>query len=89
MLDNFFAHCLELPYWHYQLVLSWYPRQPESHQLSLHKGGMTDRQTDIWTQRSDQGYLGPIKINQNKNETKAFCQIEIMSSICPFVLCIT
>ena len=31
-------HCLGLPYWHYQLVLSWYPHQPESHQLSLHKG---------------------------------------------------
>ena len=30
-------HCLGLPYWHYQLVLSWYPRQPESHQLSLQK----------------------------------------------------
>ena len=30
-------HCLELPYWHHQLVLSWYPHQPESHQLSLHK----------------------------------------------------
>ena len=29
--------CLELPYWHYQLVLSWYLHQPESHQLSLHK----------------------------------------------------
>ena len=26
-------HCLELSYWHYQLVLSWYLHQPESHQL--------------------------------------------------------
>ena len=24
-----------LLYWHYQLALSWYPHQPESHQLSL------------------------------------------------------
>ena len=24
-------HCLELPYWHYQLILGWY-----LHQLSLH-----------------------------------------------------
>ena len=24
-----------MPYWHYQLVLTWYPHQPESHQLSL------------------------------------------------------
>ena len=30
-------HCMELPYWHYQLVLSWYLHQPESHQLSLNK----------------------------------------------------
>ena len=28
-------HCLVLPYWHYQLVLSWYPHLLESHQLSL------------------------------------------------------
>ena len=28
-------HCLALPYWHRQLVLSYYPHQPESHQLSL------------------------------------------------------
>ena len=30
-------HCFGLPYWHYQLVLSWYLHQPESHQLSLQK----------------------------------------------------
>ena len=30
-------HCLELPSWHYQLVLTWYLHQPESHQLSLTK----------------------------------------------------
>ena len=29
-------NCLGLPYWHHQLVLSCYPHQPESHQLSLH-----------------------------------------------------
>ena len=28
-------HCLGRPYWHHQLVLSCYPHQPESHQLSL------------------------------------------------------
>ena len=27
-----------LPYWHHQLVLSWYHHQPESHQQSLNKG---------------------------------------------------
>ena len=31
-------HCLGLPYWHYQLVLSWYLHQPESHQLNLVQG---------------------------------------------------
>ena len=30
-------HCLELPPWHYQPVLSWYLHQPESHQSSLNK----------------------------------------------------
>ena len=30
-------HCLELPSWHYQPVLSWYLHQPESHQLSQTK----------------------------------------------------
>ena len=30
-------HSLELSYWHYQLVLSWYLHQPESHKLSLNK----------------------------------------------------
>ena len=43
-ITNKFAHqtkshalpdCLGLPYWHYQLVLTWYLHQPESHQLSL------------------------------------------------------
>ena len=49
-LDNFFSHCLELPYWHYQLVLTWYPHQ-----------------TEIRTQRSDQGHLGPIKIIRSES----------------------
>ena len=31
-------HCLGMPHWHYQLVLSLYLHHPESHQLSLHKG---------------------------------------------------
>ena len=31
------ATCLGVPYWHYQLVLSWYIHQPESHQFSLQK----------------------------------------------------
>ena len=29
--------CLGLPYWHYQLVLTWYLHQPTSHQLTFNK----------------------------------------------------
>ena len=51
-------HCLGLPFWHYQLVLSLYLHQLESHQLSLHKvshslsefetTGSIDRTRDTW-----------------------------------------
>ena len=51
-------HCLWLPYWHHQLVLSWYLHPPESHRLSQHKGQFV---SGTWTHRADQGYLGPIK----------------------------
>ena len=40
-------HCLGLPCWHYQFVLSWYLHQPESHQLSLQN--VLDGLTEIWT----------------------------------------
>ena len=50
--------CVGMPYWHYQLVLSWYLHQPESHQLSWTKPLLL-RETR--THRSDQGHLGPIK----------------------------
>ena len=55
-------HCLELPYWHYQLVLSWYLHQQESHQLSLNKVSQwrTDGHPD--PKIGPQVYLGPIKI---------------------------
>ena len=53
-------HCLELPNWHYQLVLSWYLHQPESHQLSFTKVlESVKRQVD--PQIGPQGHLGPIK----------------------------
>ena len=48
--------CLEFPYWHYQLVLSWYLPQSGSRQKSL------QNITDIRTHRSDP--MGPIKIQQ-------------------------
>ena len=52
-------HCLGLFYWLYQLVLSWYLHQPESHQLSFKK--VSQWVTENRTHRSDQGDLGPIK----------------------------
>ena len=54
-------HCLELPYWHYQLVLSWYLHQPESHQLSVKKwrtDGLTSDDPD--PKIGPKGHLGPI-----------------------------
>ena len=38
-------HYLGLPYWHYQLVLSWYPHQPESHQLCWYNLSQSVRET--------------------------------------------
>ena len=57
-------HCLELPYWHYQLVLSWYLHQPESHQLSVKKwrtDGLTSDDLDpkIGPQGHDQLVIVP------------------------------
>ena len=52
-------HCLGLPYGHHQLVLSCYPHQPESHQLSLQKW-LTDGQLE--PKVGPQINLGPIKI---------------------------
>ena len=42
-------HCLGLPYWHYQLVLSWNLHQPESHQLTFKNvcHGVRDTRTQI------------------------------------------
>ena len=67
-------HCLGLPYWHYQLVLSLYLHQLESHQLILHKWlSLSVRDNRI--HRSDQGHLGPIKIQEkfwkNSNKTNS------------------
>ena len=36
-IPDCYVHFLGLPYLYYQLVLSWYLHQPESHQLSLQK----------------------------------------------------
>ena len=52
-------HCLELPPWHYQQVLSWYLHQPESHQLSQQKW-LTYGQPDPTI--GPQVDLGPIKM---------------------------
>ena len=47
------AHCLWLPYWHNQLVLSCFLHQPESHQLSLKKVSLV---RDTRTHRSNPMY---------------------------------
>ena len=39
VVSHALPHCLGMPYLQYLLVLHWYLHQPESHQLSLHKGG--------------------------------------------------
>ena len=39
-------HCLGLPHWHYQLVLTWYLHQPESHHLSLQQRLVSEREPD-------------------------------------------
>ena len=54
-------HCLELPHWHYQLVLSWYPHQPESHQLSLNKVAHSLTHGHPDPKIGPQVYLGSIK----------------------------
>ena len=47
-------HCLGMLYWHYQLVLSLYLHQSESHQLSLQKGlSLSQFVRDTRTHRSD------------------------------------
>ena len=45
------SHYLGLPYWHCQLVLSWYLHQPESHKLSFKN--VAQSVSDNRTHRSD------------------------------------
>ena len=77
-------HCLGLPNWHHQLVLSYYPNLPESHQLSLQK--VCEGRTDTWTLRSDPGiFLGLIEINipninQENIENLTFCNYQCLPS---------
>ena len=57
-------HCLGLPYWHYQLVLSLYLHQLESHQLSLHKW-----LTQFVSERQANPYIGPGTPGSDKNKS--------------------
>ena len=61
-----------MSYWHYRLVLGWYLHQPESRQLDLQKVSqfVSLLVREAWTHRSDQGYLGPIKMQENKPTLK-------------------
>ena len=54
-------HCLRMLHWHYQLVLSRYLHQPESHQLS--QPNLSHSLTDIRTHRSDPRTPGSDKKN--------------------------
>ena len=45
-----------MPYWHYQLVLSLYIHQPESHQLSLQNLPHSVRETQPWSKMGNKGH---------------------------------
>ena len=55
---------LGLPYWHYQLVLSWYLHQPESHKLSLNKVSQSVSYCHPDPKIGPQVYMGPIKMGK-------------------------
>ena len=54
-------HCLGMPYGHYQLVLSRYLHQPESHQVSLQN--VSELETEIGTHI----HLDPTKMCKKQN----------------------
>ena len=76
-------HCLRMLHWHFQLVLSRYLHQPESHQLSLQQPLLlTDRQTDIGTHRSDPSHLCPIEMKKScQPQGGKLCFLQARSSI--------
>ena len=72
-----------MPYWHYQLVLSWYLHQPESHhQLSFKK--LSQSVTDIRTQKSKH-----VKLKLPKHWKIHTCQIKVTknNTFTMFFLC--
>ena len=57
-----------MPYWHYQLVLSWYPYQPEP--VKSAKGlGVTDRRTSGPKDRT------PGSLGSDKNITTSYTHL--------------
>ena len=60
-------HCLVWPYWHYQLVLSWYLHQPELHQLTI----MNHHE------RTDQRIIHCIQVKQLMQLNKQFKQTHV------------
>ena len=68
-------HCFGLSYWHYQFVLTWYPHQPESHQLSLQKvAWRTDGHPDP---KIGPGTPGSDKNTRNVEFSWVHCVLEL------------
>ena len=73
-------HCLGMPHWYYQLVLSSYLHHPESHQFSLHK--VTQWVSEFQT-------TGPIDRTpgtpgSDKNYVGGDCVVAISDLLCNF-----
>ena len=77
-------HCNGMPYWHYQLVLSLYLHQPESHQFSLQKGlGLSESVSENRTHRSDPMYTSGMDAPPRPAEKQAAPPRPAKSRPCP------
>ena len=81
-------HCLGLPYWHYQLVLSLYLHQLESHQLSLHNWLSEFQRTRPIDRTRDTCLLLPhgYKMKNNFNSLILACSDLYVYMYCPIML---
>ena len=91
-ITNKFAHqtkshalpdCFGLLYWHYQLVLTWYLHQPESHQLSFKSissvtTGPIDRTPG--TPGSDKNWILIFKMNSVVRSSLFNCHSSLSSA---------
>ena len=74
-------------HWQYQLVLSWYLHQPESHQLSLQNVLDFKRRTPGPKDRTP-GLPGSDK-NKYSKQVNRFCQYQYQQAVQPVCLSIT